>query len=153
MFDSIDIKVLECLMQQGRMTWSELAGKLGLSSPAAADRVRRLEEKGAIVGYSARINPDAVGCSLMAFVAVTLEHPQYRDLFLEKVQELAEIQECHHMTGDDDYFLKIRCRGTADLERLISEELKGVPGVLKTRTSIVLSSPKETGDLPLPRET
>lgn len=153
MFDSIDIKVLECLMQQGRMTWSELAGKLGLSSPAAADRVRRLEEKGAIVGYAARINPDAVGCSLMAFVAVTLEHPQYRDLFLEKVQELAEIQECHHMTGDDDYFLKIRCRGTADLERLISEELKGVPGVLKTRTSIVLSSPKETGDLPLPRET
>lgn len=153
MFDSIDIKVLECLMQQGRMTWSELAGKLGLSSPAAADRVRRLEEKGAIVGYSARINPDAVGCSLMAFVAVTLEHPQYRDPFLEKVQQLAEIQECHHMTGDDDYFLKIRCRGTADLERLISEELKGVPGVLKTRTSIVLSSPKETSNLPLPRET
>ncbi len=152
MLDSIDIKILGYLMQHGRITWSELAGNLGLSSPATADRVRRLEEKGAIVGYTAQINPDVVGCPLMAFVAVTLEHPQYRAPFLEKVQQLAEIQECHHMTGDDDYVLKIRCRGTSDLERLISEELKGVRGVLKTRTSIVLSSPKETHDLPLPHE-
>jgi Lrp/AsnC family leucine-responsive transcriptional regulator len=149
MLDTVDFKVLSCLMRQGRMTWSELAGQLGLSSPATAERVRRLEEKGVISGYAAHVNPEAVGCVLMAFVSVTLEHPQHRAAFLAKVQALPEVQECHHVTGDGDYLLKIRCRGTADLERVISEELKGVPGVLKTHTSIVLSSLKETSDLPL----
>lgn len=150
--DAVDFKVLEHLMRQGRTTWSDLAGLLGLSSPAAADRVRRLEEKGVIMGYAARISPEAVGCSLMAFVSVTLERPQHRAAFLAKVRQLAEVQECHHITGDDDYLLKIRCRSTADLERVISDEIKGVPGVLKTRTSIVLSSLKETSSLPLPSE-
>ncbi|WP_088890655.1 Lrp/AsnC family transcriptional regulator [Leptolyngbya ohadii] len=148
-----DSKILQQMMSQGRITWAELAHGLELSAPAAADRVRRLEEKGVIQGYTARINPEAIGCHLTAFVAVTLEHPRHREGFLQLVQQLTAIQECHHVTGDDDYLLKIRCRHTRDLEHLVSEQLKSLPGILRTRTTIVLSTVKETSDLPLYRET
>ncbi len=147
--DEIDFKVIAHLTQQGRITWSELANLLDLSAPATADRVRRLEERHVIQGYTALINPEAIGCDLVAFVAVTLGHPTQRTQFLHKVQSLPEIQECHHVTGEDDYWLKIRCRNTKDLERLISEELKGTLGFLKTRTTIALSTVKETVELPL----
>lgn len=146
--DEIDSKVITFLMKQGRMTWSELANLLELSAPAAADRVRRLEERNVIQGYTALVNPEAVGCELTAFIAVSLE-PQYRSAFLQKIQDLPEVQECHHVTGEDDYWLKVRCHNTKDLERLISEELKGLAGILKTRTTIALSTVKETTALPI----
>lgn len=146
--DRIDSKVIQHLMMQGRATWSELAVTLDLSAPATADRVRRLEERGAIKGYAALINPESIGCNVTAFVSVTLERPEHRAAFLQRVQELPEIQECHHVTGDNDYLLKVRCRDTRDLERVISDDLKGLPGSVKTRTAIALSTLKETPVLP-----
>jgi Lrp/AsnC family leucine-responsive transcriptional regulator len=148
--NSLDCKVLQSLMAQGRITWSELAGILELSAPATAERVRRLEERKIIKGYTALLDPASVGCELAAFIAVTLERPEHRAAFLQRVQKLAEIQECHHVTGEDDYLLKVRCRNTKDLEQLVSENLKGLPGILRTRTTIVLSTTKETPVLPLP---
>lgn len=150
--DELDSKVVQYLMAQGRMTWAELATLLDLSAPAAADRVRRLEDRQVITGYTAIVNPEAVGCHLTAFIAVVLEHSRHRAEFLQKVQSLPEIQECHHVTGDDDYWLKVRCRNTKDLERLISEELKTLPGIARTRTTIVLSTAKETSVLPVKAE-
>lgn len=137
-------------MDNGRMSWSELAGLLGLSSPAAADRVRRLEEQGIIQGYTALINAESVGYDLTALIAVSLERPEHRKDFLKLVLKLPEIQECHHTAGDDDYMLKVRCRGTRDLDRIISDELKSLPGILRTRTTIVLGTLKETLNVPLP---
>jgi Lrp/AsnC family transcriptional regulator, leucine-responsive regulatory protein len=151
--DEIDSKVIQHLMNQGRITWSELANLLELSAPAAADRVRRLEERQVIQGYTARINPEAVGCELTAFIAVDLEHARHRAAFLQKIQALPEVQECHHVTGENDYWLKVRCRNTKDLERLVSEEIKGLSSILKTRTTIVLSTVKETSNLPIYRDT
>ncbi|MFM7423962.1 MAG: Lrp/AsnC family transcriptional regulator [Elainella sp.] len=146
--DEIDSKIVEQLMRQGRITWSELAQTLGLSAPAAADRVRRLEERGVIQGYSAQINPSAAGCELTAFITVTLADSRQRSAFLTKIHSLPEIQECHHVTGEADYWLKIRCRNTQDLERLISDDLKAIKG-LSTRTTIALSTVKETAVLPV----
>ena len=147
--DTLDLKVIRHLMRQARMTWSDLANSLGLSAPAAADRVRRLEERGVIQGYAALINPDSLGYNLTAFISVTLERPEHRAAFLQQVEALGEIQECHHVTGEDDYLLKVRCRGAQDLERLISDDLKSLPGILKTRTAIALSTVKETTALPI----
>jgi Lrp/AsnC family leucine-responsive transcriptional regulator len=147
--DEIDFKVLQALMLQGRITWSELAAALELSAPATADRVRRLEERGVIKGYAALIDAETIGCELTAFITVSLAHPNQRSDFLKQVEMLPEIQECHHVTGEDDYWMKVRCRNTKDLERLISDELKGTLGYLKTRTTIVLSTVKETVVLPL----
>ncbi len=150
--DNLDYKVVQELMAQGRLTWADLAASLGLSAPAAADRVRRLEERGVIRGYAALVDPLAVGCDLTAFVAVTLERPADRASFLELVARLPEVQECHHTAGDDDYLLKVRCAHTRDLDRVLSTELKSLPGVVRTRTTIVLSTLKETPILPVMRD-
>ncbi|WNS46225.1 Lrp/AsnC family transcriptional regulator [Paenibacillus sp. MMS20-IR301] len=148
--DSLDYKILSAIMSHGRITWSELAGQLGLSSPATADRVRRLEEQGVITGYTALIDAESAGYGLAALIAVSLERPEHRQGFIELVRKLPEIQECHHTAGDDDYILKLRCRGTKDLERIISEEIKGLPGIVRTRTTIILGTVKETPNIPLP---
>lgn len=147
--DDVDFKAIHYLMSQGRITWSELAGILELSAPATADRVRRLEERNVIKGYAALVDPQTIHCGLTAFVSITLEKSKHRNTFLKKIESLPEIQECHHVTGDDDYLLKVRCRDTADLERLVGEDLKGLAGIAKTRTTIVLSTAKETPILPI----
>ena len=148
--DALDLKVLGQLMQQARMTWADLAAQLGLSAPAAADRVRKLEDRGVIQGYLTQVNPDSLGYGLTAFIAVTLEHSRDREGFLAQVQALPQIQECHHIAGDGDYLLKVRCQGTRGLERLITDVLKEIPGVVQTRTTIALSTVKETISLPIP---
>jgi Lrp/AsnC family transcriptional regulator, leucine-responsive regulatory protein len=148
--DTIDAKALRVLQATGRESWAALGETLGMTGPAAADRVRRLEERGVIRGYTAVVDPQAVGVGLAAFVAVSLERPKDRARFLALVASLPEIQDCHHVAGDDDFLLKIRCRDTADLERLLTHELKGLTGVARTRTTVVLSTVKETLVVPIP---
>jgi len=149
-FDVVDLQILRSLMSDGRKAWSELATELGLSPPAAADRVRRLEQNGVIRGYRAVIDPESVGCHLTAFVAVTLEKPQHRERFLKRIGRLPQIQECHHVAGDDDYLLKVRCENTRHLDQIISVEIKSLPGIVRTRTTIVMDTIKETSELPVP---
>ena len=147
--DELDLKIIERLMRQGRTTWAEIAVMLGLSSPAAGDRVRRLEERGVIRGYVALVDPEALGCDWIALVAVTLERPEHREPFLLKVRALPEVQECYRVAGDDDYILKVRCRNAQDLDRVVSDELRSLAGVSRTRSTIVLATEKETTALPL----
>ena len=142
--DDLDSKILETLMLDGRITWSDLASQCGVSSPAIGERVRRLEKRGIIEGYRVVVDPVQLGYDITAFVAVVLEHPDYRQGFLDYVQITPTIQECHHVAGDGDYLLKVRCSRMADLERILSEEIKGLPGILQTKTSIALSTVKET---------
>src|SRR5689334_24155159 len=149
--DGIDFKILELLMSEGRMTWAELGSQLGLSAPAAADRVRQLESHGVIKQFAALVDPASLGYGLAAFIAVNLDRPQHRAGFLERIQELPEVQECHHVAGDDDYWLKVRCLNTRHLDWLLSDQLKAIAGVIRTRTTIVLSTPKETSAVPLPQ--
>ncbi len=148
--DSIDKKVLRMLMRNGRVTWAALGAHAGLSAVAAAQRVRRLERDGVLRAYAALVEPDAVGAGLLAFVTVRFSDPTRRARFLQRVKALPWVQECHHTTGDMDYLLKIRCGGTKDLERLISEELKDRCKATETRTSIVLATAKETVEVGLP---
>jgi Lrp/AsnC family leucine-responsive transcriptional regulator len=148
--DSTDIKAVGRLQLAGRESWATLGLALGMTGPAAAERVRRLEADGVIRGYAALIDPVAVGASLTAFVAVTLERPGNRTAFLRRVARLAEVQECHHIAGDYDYLLKVRCTGTTDLDRVLTNELKSVQGVVSTRTTVVLRTLKESVVVPLP---
>ena len=146
--NSNDAKIIKQLMEKGRTTWAELGALLGLSAPATAERVRKLEDNGVIKEYVAVLDPEAAGCSLAAFLLVTLEKTEERGRFLELVKNQAQIQECHHIAGEGDYLLKARCGSTKELEKLISEEIKALPGV-KTKTTVVLSTVKETTKLPL----
>jgi len=147
--DALDFKALSRLQEFGRDSWKNLGSLLGLTAQATADRIHRLEKDGVIHGYAALIDPDSVGLHLTAFVMVSLDRPKNQEAFLTQVASLSEVQECHHVSGDDDYLLKIRCRSTSDLERVVSEEIKPLPGVIRTRSTIVLRSIKETVSLPL----
>jgi Lrp/AsnC family leucine-responsive transcriptional regulator len=147
--DSIDKKILSRLMREGRASWAALGNATGLSPAAAAQRVRRLERDGVIRGFAALLDADTVGADLLAFVSVRFSAPGPRSRFLTRVRSLPWIQECHHVTGEMDYLLKIRCAGTKALERLISVELKDRCKVTETRTSIVLASAKETVEVGL----
>jgi Lrp/AsnC family leucine-responsive transcriptional regulator len=146
--DTIDAKILTLLMRDGRDAWARIGERVGLTGPAVAERVRKLEEQGVIRGFAALVAAAAVGFPLTAFVSVTLETPHHRRAFLARIAALPEVQECHHVTGDDDYLLKVRSRGPADLDRLLTEQLKGGPGVVRTRTQVVLRSEKESIGLP-----
>jgi len=122
---------------------SDVAAVTGLSGPAVGERVRKLEDRGVISGYSARIVPEALGLGLTALVAVTLAGPQYRDSFLAGIAQLHGVVECHHVAGDDDYILKAHVAGTSGLEALVSEGIKSLPGIARTSTTVVLSTALE----------
>src|SRR6185295_65180 len=147
--DAIDSKALAVLMRDGRTSWADLGSELDLSPPAAADRVHKMEEAGIILGFTALVDPEAAGYPLAAFVAVTLASNAVREQFLTGIEHIPEVLECHHVTGDDDYLLKVRVKGTVDLDRLLNEELKNKLGVGRSRTTIVLRTSKETTRLPI----
>ena len=146
--DAVDRKALSHLMADGRASWAELGSHLGLSAPAAAERVRKLEERGVIRQFAAIADPVLAGYPVLAFVSVTLMSQSKRKAFLAAVGRNASILECHHVAGDDDYLLKVRCQTMGELDALLSEDLKGRMGVARTRTTVVLGSAKETSALP-----
>jgi len=146
---SLDVKALKLLMLNGRATWAELGQLLGLSAPAAADRVRKLERRGVIRGYAALVDPALAGHPLTAYVSVSLASHRDRAAFLRAISKMENVAECHHVAGDDDYLLKVRCRGTQDLDHLLAEELKDKLRVARTRTTIVLSTAKESVRVPI----
>jgi Lrp/AsnC family leucine-responsive transcriptional regulator len=150
--DTIDINAIKQLMRDGRITWATLAGLLGLSGPAVAERVRQLEAQGIIRQYVALVDPETLGYVLTAFIAVTLSHPKHRAIFAEQVKNWPEVLECHHIAGDDDYLLKVRCTSTRHLDWLINDRLKSSEAIARTRTTIVLSTLKETTAVPLDSE-
>jgi Lrp/AsnC family transcriptional regulator, leucine-responsive regulatory protein len=152
MLDSFDLKIINRLMSNSRIKWADLASQIGLSAPATADRVNRLMEQGVIKDFGVIVDAESVGCDLTAFVAVSLERPEHRTPFLNLIHTLYEVQECHHIAGEDDYLLKIRCRNTKDLDRVISQEIKSLRGIIRTKTTIVMDTVKETYQLKLQQD-
>lgn len=147
--DELDRKTLHFLMARGRGTWAELGKLLHLTAPAAAERARKLEADRAILGYAALTDPEKLGFPLTAYVSVTIGDQKKRSAFLRLVDKQQQIVECHHVAGEDDYLLKVRCRGTRDLDHFLSKTLKGGIGVARTRTTIVLGTAKETVKTPI----
>jgi Lrp/AsnC family leucine-responsive transcriptional regulator len=147
--DASDKKAMRTLMNDGRASWAELGKLLGMSAPAAAERVHKLEERGIIRGYTAVVDPEALGYPLTAFVWVSLGDEQRRRAFVKGIAKMEEVAECHHVSGDEDYLLKIRCRSTSDLDRILVKELKGRLRAARTRTTVVLSTAKESTAVPI----
>lgn len=149
--DEIDRIILDTVQRDGRASLGEIGRRCGLSISATNERVRKLEARGLINGWGARLDPVAVGADLLAFIFVLLAGPEHEAAFKELVLRLDEVQECHHVTGEWSYLLKVRTRGTAGLERLLADGLKGVPGLARTHSTIALSSVKETPYVAIPR--
>ncbi|HYM20458.1 MAG TPA: Lrp/AsnC family transcriptional regulator [Candidatus Kapabacteria bacterium] len=147
--DEIDLDLIIALQKYGRRKRNELAEEIGLSLPAASERLRKLEEeRGIITGYHAKVDPKRIGLDVAAFIFVTVESSTLYPSFLEAASKHPEILEVHAITGDGSHLLKIRTWNTSTLEQLLSE-IQSWKGVKQTRTNIVLSSPKESTALPV----
>ena len=148
--DALDHQIVDLLQREGRATQLELSRTVGLSQPAVAERIRKLEERGTIRGYSARLDPRAFGLGLLAFVYVRAEERPGAPETASVLAELPEVQELHHIAGEDCFLLKVRVADTEALGQLLRERLGTIPTVRSTRTTIVLQTVKESGALPLP---
>ena len=141
--DEVDITIVDLLQADARLTQAQIAKKVGLSQPSVADRIRKLEEQQVVTGYTAKVDPRKLGKDITAFIGVGIEHPKYFDAFARKVMGLEEVLECHRVAGNDSYLLKVRTENTGTLDQLLTEELRTLPGVTRTQTTIVLCSIKE----------
>jgi Lrp/AsnC family leucine-responsive transcriptional regulator len=150
--DPIDYRLIDLLQDHGRMSQIDLASTVGLSQPAVAERIRKLEQQGIIVTFTALVDPRKLGIDITAFIGVGIEHPKYNGRFSKEILAIPEVLECHHVTGPDSYLLKVKTETTESLDQLISETLRRIPGVTTTRTTIVMSSAKEDMRVRLPKQ-
>jgi Lrp/AsnC family leucine-responsive transcriptional regulator len=150
-FDAVDARILEALQRNGRVTQVEIAREVGLAPSAVLERMRKLESRGIIRGYSAILSPKATGLAMLAFIAVrTAEVPGGEDKVGRDLAKVPEVLEVHHVAGDDCFLVKIRARDAEHLGELLKTRIGRISGVRSTRTTIVLGSLKETLRLPLP---
>jgi Lrp/AsnC family leucine-responsive transcriptional regulator len=145
--DAIDRKLVTLLQADGRTPHAELGKAVGLAVSSVNERVRKLVERGVITGTHAHVAPEALGLELLAIVFVGWSNPDVEPRFLAKIADEPAVLECHHVTGGWNYFLKVRVRNTRMLEAFLGAVVKGVAGIERTETLIVLSSPKETTTL------
>lgn len=147
MINDIDRQILNILQQDARITNVEIARQVGLAPSAVLERIRKLEERGVILGFETKLDARKMDYGLTAFVAVRTHECCYEtDKFLAEIPEVLEV---HDVAGEDSYLLKVRVKDTDDLSRLMRERLKNVPNVASTKTTIVLQTIKETTALPI----
>jgi Lrp/AsnC family transcriptional regulator, leucine-responsive regulatory protein len=137
--DAIDRQIIDLLRENARMSYAELARKVGLSAPAVHERVGKLESSSVIRAYRAEVEPDAVGLAVTAVIGIVQDSSGDTDGILEALQERPEIESCYFMAGEESFLLKVRVPTIAELERLIVE-LNRTKGVARTRTAIALST-------------
>jgi Lrp/AsnC family leucine-responsive transcriptional regulator len=143
--DTIDIEILKTLQDDGRITNTKLAKKIGISPPPTLERVKKLEKSGVIKKYVAVIDPQVVGINVFTFVEVTLaiHGKKAVDEFINAVSRLDEVMECHHITGAGDFLLKIAVKSIAAYEDMILHNLTELPHVQHLKTMVVLSTTKQ----------
>ena len=139
--DDRDLAIVAALQRDGRATFAEIGRAVGLAASSVHQRVRRLEEQGAIRGYRAEVDPQALGLFVTALVSVTPLDPRQPDDLPDRVREFDEVEDCHSVAGDENYVLKVRARTTADLEDLLRRIREKAE--VQTRTTVVLSTPFE----------
>jgi Lrp/AsnC family leucine-responsive transcriptional regulator len=146
--DESDLRLLDALQRNARSTFAELGAVVGLRAPAVHDRVKRLEARGYIRGYAARLDPRKLGLGLVAFVSAYTTADVDYERFHAAVAALPEVVEIHSVAGEESFVLKVVTRSTAHLDDFLSR-LKVVRGIGRTKTTIVLSSPFERDGIAL----
>jgi len=150
MIDAIDGQILTILQENARTSNAEIARQVDLAPSAVFERIRKLEERGVIEGYSARVNAKAVGLPLLAFVFVRDEERPGEEITSKLIADIPEVLEVHHVAGEDCLLVKVRTTDTDALGRLLKEKLGRIRTIVNTRTTIVLGTVKEGTQLPLP---
>jgi Lrp/AsnC family transcriptional regulator, leucine-responsive regulatory protein len=149
--DPVDLRILDILQTNARETQADIARSVGLAPSAVLERIRKLEARGVIRGYAARVDPRALGQSTVAFVAVRGDEALAGDSIARALAEFPEVLEVHLVAGDDCYLVKVRAKDPEHLGQMLRTRFARVPGVRSTRTTIVLETVKETSSLPIAR--
>jgi Lrp/AsnC family leucine-responsive transcriptional regulator len=148
LIDQTDLKILSILQNHGRSRLADIAEEVDLSAPAVMERVKKLESGGIIKGYQALLDAKKVGKDITAFIGVSINHQRDIDNFAAQMLRYPDVLECHHVTGDESFILKVKSADTGSLEKLLGE-IRSVEGVTRTVTKVVLSTTKESQTLDL----
>jgi Lrp/AsnC family transcriptional regulator, leucine-responsive regulatory protein len=147
-----DARILDILQRDGRRPYAEIGAEVGMSGPSAHERVKKLEARGVIQGYAALVDPRAIGYDILAFSWITQAPGTSATDLTESFAAIPEIEECHHITGEADYLIKVRARDTRHLERVL-RRVQTTEHVFQTETDVVFSSGFERRPLHPPTET
>lgn len=149
--DKIDRKILDILQKDGRITMTDLAAKVGLSTTPVTERVKRLEREDVITGYHARISPQALGLNLLVFVEIKLsaKSGEVFERVKKEMMFVPEVMECHLVSGDFDYLVKARLSEMSEYRRLLGNILLKLPSAAESRSYVVMEELKETLYLPV----
>ena len=153
MIDLIDALILDKLQQNARETQAEIARAVGLAPSAVLERIRKLEARRIIRGYTAELDAKLLDQPMLAFVAVRSVEGPAEDSVAQQLASLPQVLEVHHIAGDDCYLIKVRTKNAEALGLLLRTTIGRIPGVRSTRTTIVLETVKETSRIPIARQT
>ncbi|MDV3429647.1 MAG: Lrp/AsnC family transcriptional regulator [Bacillota bacterium] len=141
--DSIDLKIINVLKENSRLSTSEISRRVNLSIPAVAERIRKMEEADIIEKYTIKVNREKLSYKLLAFIFVNIDKTENVEEFRKSIVQYDSVLECHHVAGEYDYLLKVLVEDTRSLEYFISNIMKKIKGVVKSNTLITLSTLKE----------
>jgi Lrp/AsnC family leucine-responsive transcriptional regulator len=149
MIDEIDAKILNILGRDARLPNVEIARQVGMAPSGVLERIRKLETRGVVLGYAPRVNPQAVGLGLLAFIFIRTDERVGVGRTASLLAKVRQVQEVHHIAGEDCYLVKVRATDTEDLGRLLRDDFGRIKAIRSTRTTIVLETIKETAILPV----
>ena len=152
MIDSTDKKILKILQKNARTSNAEIARQIGIAPSAIFERIRKLEEKGIIESYNAKINRKTLGYGLTAFIVVRSDEGPYQYVLGNELANFPEVLEVHNTVGEDCYLIKVITKDTESLARLMRKRLKQLSHGVDTRTTIVVETTKESSEIPVEEE-
>lgn len=147
--DEISLKIMKILQERARIPNVDVARQVGLAPSAVLERIRKLESQGFIDGYEVRLNPERFSRSLVAFIVVGLQKRADEKSVGRLLAKIPGVQEVHFVTGEDSFLIKIRVADNRELGRFLRDEIAPIKGIQTTRTSVVLSTYKETAKIPI----
>jgi Lrp/AsnC family leucine-responsive transcriptional regulator len=147
--DEIDLRILDMLQRNGKLSQARIAGAVGLTTPSVNERIKKMERHGMIRGFVALLDHEKMGLPLTAYVDVALEHPRFEKGFVDDLEKLLSVQECHYLAGEFGYRIKVKAADTASLADFLQRRILGIKGVTRIQAQVSLSSKKESTLLPL----
>lgn len=145
--DEIDLKIVKLMQENARINNAELARILGMAPSAVLERVKKLEQKEVLISYHAKVNPSAVNQNLLSFIFIKANEIIGDEETGKLLAQIPEVLEVHDIAGDDGYIIKVRTSDTIALMNLMKRSLSSIPGIISTRTIIVLQTVKEDNQL------
>lgn len=151
-FDQTDRRILEILQENAKITNAQLSKEIGLSPAPTLERVKKLETNGVIKSYHALLDPKEIGLGVSTFITVTLvgHRKEYIDTFVDRINQIPEVVECHHITGQGDFMLKVVSADITSYQKLILEVISEIPEIDDMQSTVILSTFKSSNVMPLP---